>query len=45
MKLGEQPQWDVQVIPSGSVALDHALGIGGYPRGKDSGDLRSGIQR
>ncbi|MCI6102621.1 MAG: recombinase RecA, partial [Bacteroidales bacterium] len=33
-KLGEQPQWDVQVIPSGSVALDHALGIGGYPRGR-----------
>ncbi len=34
MKLGDQPQWDVQVIPSGSVALDHALGIGGYPRGR-----------
>ena len=34
MKLGEQPQWDVQVIPSGSVAFDHALGIGGYPRGR-----------
>ena len=35
MKLGDQPQWDeCQVIPSGSVALDHALGIGGYPRGR-----------
>ena len=35
MKLGEQPEWsDAQVIPSGSVALDHALGIGGYPRGR-----------
>ena len=34
MKLGEQPDWDVQVIPSGSVALDHALGVGGYPRGR-----------
>ena len=34
MKLGEQPEWDVQVIPSGSVALDHALGVGGYPRGR-----------
>lgn len=34
MKLGEQPQWDVQVIPSGSISLDHALGIGGYPRGR-----------
>ena len=34
MKLGDQPKFDVQVIPSGSVALDHALGIGGYPRGR-----------
>ena len=34
MKLGDQPDWDVQVIPTGSVALDHALGIGGYPRGR-----------
>ena len=34
MKLGDQPEWDVQVIPSGSLALDHALGIGGYPRGR-----------
>ena len=34
MKLGDQPNFDVQVIPSGSVALDHALGIGGYPRGR-----------
>ena len=34
MKLGDQPHWDVQGIPSGSVALDHALGVGGYPRGR-----------
>ena len=34
MKLGDQPEGNVQVIPSGSVALDHALGIGGYPRGR-----------
>jgi len=34
MKLGDQPEGDVQVIPSGSIALDHALGIGGYPRGR-----------
>jgi len=35
MKLsGDQPELDVQVIPSGSIALDHALGIGGYPRGR-----------
>ena len=34
MKLGDQPQWEASVIPSGSIALDHALGIGGYPRGR-----------
>jgi len=34
MKLGDQPKWDISVIPSGSIALDHALGIGGYPRGR-----------
>jgi recombination protein RecA len=34
MKLGDQPKWDVSVIPSGSIGLDHALGIGGYPRGR-----------
>ena len=35
MKLGDKPQWDAsQVIPSGSIALDYALGIGGYPRGR-----------
>lgn len=34
MKLGDQPQWDVSTIPSGSIALDHALGIGGYPKGR-----------
>ncbi|MBO7511333.1 MAG: DNA recombination/repair protein RecA, partial [Bacteroidales bacterium] len=34
MKLGDQPKWDASVIPSGSIALDYALGIGGYPRGR-----------
>ncbi len=34
MKLGDEPKWEVSTIPSGSVALDHALGIGGYPRGR-----------
>ncbi len=34
MKLGDQPKWEVSTIPSGSIALDHALGIGGYPRGR-----------
>ena len=35
MKLGDQPEWGAsQVIPSGSISLDHALGIGGYPKGR-----------
>ncbi len=34
MKLGETPKVDVDVVPSGSVGLDWALGIGGYPRGR-----------
>ncbi|MDO9681026.1 MAG: recombinase RecA [Bacteroidales bacterium] len=34
MKLGEQPKWEVSTIQSGSISLDHALGIGGYPRGR-----------
>ncbi len=34
MKMGEQPTWEVSTIPSGSIALDDALGIGGYPRGR-----------
>ncbi len=34
MKLGSRPVIDVPVIPSGSLALDKALGIGGIPRGR-----------
>ena len=34
MKLGERPSLDVDVIPSGSICLDAALGIGGYPKGR-----------
>jgi recombination protein RecA len=34
MELGDQPKFDVSIIPTGSIALDHALGIGGYPRGR-----------
>ena len=35
MKLGENTgRVDIDVIPSGSVLLDAALGIGGYPRGR-----------
>ena len=34
MKLGERPQVDEDVIPSGSLLIDNALGIGGYPKGR-----------
>ncbi len=34
MKLGEAPKVSVDAIPSGSIGLDWALGIGGYPRGR-----------
>jgi recombination protein RecA len=34
MRLGEETRVPVEVIPSGSIALDVALGIGGYPRGR-----------
>lgn len=34
MKLGEQPDVDVEVISTGSIGLDFALGVGGIPRGR-----------
>lgn len=34
MRLGDQPHRSVQVIPTGSIALDVALGVGGLPRGR-----------
>ncbi len=34
MRLGEQGRAPVEVIPTGSIALDIALGIGGLPRGR-----------
>lgn len=34
MKLGSRPIVDIPVIPTGSIALDKALGIGGLPRGR-----------
>jgi recombination protein RecA len=34
LKLGDAPKVNVDAIPSGSVGLDWALGIGGYPRGR-----------
>ena len=34
MKLGDANQEKIEVIPSGSIALDIALGVGGYPKGR-----------
>jgi len=34
MKLGEQESIDVETVPTGSLGLDHALGVGGLPRGR-----------
>ncbi|HEX9608769.1 MAG TPA: recombinase RecA [Candidatus Paceibacterota bacterium] len=34
MKLGDRPRVNVDAIPTGSVGLDWALGIGGLPRGR-----------
>lgn len=34
MKLGDHAVENIQVIPSGSIGLDAALGIGGFPRGR-----------
>jgi recombination protein RecA len=34
MRLGDQPQAVISVIPTGSLAVDAALGVGGIPRGR-----------
>ena len=34
MKLGEQKDIEIDVVPSGSLSLDMALGVGGYPKGR-----------
>jgi len=34
MKMGDAPIEDIDAIPSGSLGLDIALGVGGYPRGR-----------
>ena len=34
MKLGDDSIEDIEVIPTGSVGLNYALGVGGYPRGR-----------
>jgi len=34
MRLGDNEKREIDVVPSGSIALDVALGIGGYPKGR-----------
>ncbi|MEK7487383.1 MAG: hypothetical protein AABZ60_23895, partial [Planctomycetota bacterium] len=34
MTLGSRPSLKEEVIPSGSLSLDYALGVGGFPRGR-----------
>jgi recombination protein RecA len=34
MKMGDTPKVDLNVIPTGSIGLDMALGVGGVPRGR-----------
>jgi len=34
MRLGSAQQMDVEVIPTGNILIDRALGVGGFPRGR-----------
>ena len=34
MKLGDDKVEEIEVIPTGSISLNAALGVGGYPRGR-----------
>lgn len=34
MKLGDRPEDDFEVVPTGSINLDAALGVGGFPKGR-----------
>ena len=46
MRLGDaQAHVKIDVIPTGALAIDLALGVGGLPRGRVDGNLRAGIFR
>ena len=34
MKLGDHPKVNIDAVSTGSIGLDHALGVGGLPRGR-----------
>lgn len=41
---GSTRHMQVESVPTGSLSLDLALGVGGYSEGTYRGDLRSGVQ-
>ena len=41
MMLGDKPRVDVNTIPTGSIGLDAALGVGGVPRGRIIENIRT----
>lgn len=45
MRLGDKPEMNVDAIPTGSLALDAALGIGGVPKGRIIEIYGTGILR
>jgi RecA/RadA recombinase len=34
MRLGDKTSMEIEVIPSGNILIDRALGVGGFPRGR-----------
>src|SRR5262245_55552324 len=34
MRLGDEKVADIEVIPTGNILIDRALGVGGFPRGR-----------
>ena len=45
MMMNEKGEYPKEVISTGSIGLDVALGIGGLPRGQSGRNLRTGIFR
>ncbi len=45
MRLGDETRAPLEVIPTGAIALDVALGLGGLPRGRIVEIYRSGVLR
>src|ERR1041385_4998420 len=37
MRLGDEKIVDIEVIPTGNILIDRALGVGGFPRGRGGG--------